>query len=115
MIISAILAKLDRVLSDMFCLMYHFTPSVNEQAGRANYFSTIGPRFVIFREGKIVVVGGMFEIVHQYSFGGALLSRRLLFKAERKPGDVVLFGSEINPEVMGQPSQELTGGLEMYC
>ena len=68
------------------------TPGVNGAACSSDFFGLIGPRYVIFRNGKVQAIGGIFTVQHRYDAAGRLLSRQLRRKAELEDGDAILYG-----------------------
>ena len=84
-----ILASLDRVLAKILCLSEnHFNSGPNQEV----HFSRYGRRrYVIFRDGKRVETGGVWDITHRYE-SGQLVARGRSWRINRQEGDCVLFG-----------------------
>lgn len=92
MILQRILAAFDRTISEVFRISRSGSRPGSKGAGSHwDYYGNFGSRYIIFRNGSYVALGGIFEIRHRYDASGKLLSRQLRFKAEREEGDVVLF------------------------
>ena len=85
-------AAIDRFLSHALHLSSSSSIPGTYGAHRdSDFYGMIGPRYVIFREGKHIAIGGMFQVRHRYDSSGRLLSRQLRFKAELQEGDALLF------------------------
>ncbi|MFH1472823.1 MAG: hypothetical protein ABIF06_00190 [bacterium] len=101
--LTRLFALFDRTISALFRLPSSSWTGPGGFVRNACYFEFFGPRFIIFRKGKVHAIGGMFEILHRYSLGGKLLSRQLRFKAEFEPGDALFFGRSPHCEAVGAP------------
>jgi len=100
---TKLFALFDRAISALFRLSSSSSlPGSKGAARNACYFGFFGPRFIIFRKGKVHAIGGMFEILHRYDWNGRLLSRQLRFKAEFEPGDALFFGRPPHHEAIGE-------------
>ncbi|MDB5266372.1 MAG: hypothetical protein JWN89_187 [Parcubacteria group bacterium] len=115
MLIQRLLGRLDWWISRRFRLSH----SGNVRPGRGHrpaewvFYTHAGPRFIIFRGGKYVAIGGIFSILHRYDATGRLLSRQLQWKAKRQEGDVVLFAFSkgINTQAIDGKKLEYPGLL----
>lgn len=93
MFLSKLLARLDPIVSAILLRSWQTTtPGADGAASSSTFFGLIGPRYVIFRDGKIHSIGGVFEVQHRYDADGRLLSRRLRRHAELREGDAILYG-----------------------